>query len=402
MRVLLIDVNCKYSSTGKIVYDLFNRLKADGHEAAICYGRGELIDEEGIFKFGFDLETKFHALLTRVTGLTGCFSFFSTARLIKFIEKYKPDIIHIHELHAYFVNIVPLIEYFKKNAIPIIWTFHCEYMYTGNCGVTYDCTRFMIGCGKCPDLKRYPKTLIFDFTHHMWKKKKEMFDTLEDLIIVTPSRWLADRTKMSFLKGKKIQSIHNGIDTDIFKPCMSQDKLKQKLRIKEDRIVVSVASHIMSDSNKGAKHILQIAENMKEDRIHFILVGSDKNKIEKRNNITILPAISEPEKLAKLYSGADMFLICSQNENFPTTCLEAQCCGTPVCGFDVGGVRETIIGESFLCDYGDLSELEKKLIQLVDLKRKGKFQWLNEESSLQYGKNSMLNSYVSLYKNVSK
>ena len=99
MRVLLIDVNCKYSSTGKIVYDLFQYINATDDEAAVCYGRGEVINEPGIYKFGLDLETKLHAFLTRITGLTGCFSFFSTKRLIDYIEKFKPDVVHIHELH---------------------------------------------------------------------------------------------------------------------------------------------------------------------------------------------------------------------------------------------------------------------------------------------------------------
>ena len=156
MRVLLIDVNCKYSSTGQIVYDLFRRLNEDGHDAAVCYGRGELIKETGIYKFGIDWETRIHAALARITGLNGYYSFFSTLRLIKFIEKYKPDVIHIHELHAYFVNIKMLVEYIKKKKIKIVWTFHCEYMYTGKCGHAHDCLRFLEGCGNCPLVRDYP------------------------------------------------------------------------------------------------------------------------------------------------------------------------------------------------------------------------------------------------------
>ncbi|MCF0127039.1 MAG: glycosyltransferase, partial [Pseudobutyrivibrio sp.] len=131
MRVLLIDVNCKYSSTGKIVYNLCQFLNAHGHEAAVAYGRGEEIDEPGIFKFGIDNETRMHALLARITGYNGRFSPKSTARLLDFIEEFNPDVIHIHELHAYFVNHRELLEYIKSKHIPVVWTFHCEYMYTG-------------------------------------------------------------------------------------------------------------------------------------------------------------------------------------------------------------------------------------------------------------------------------
>ena len=357
MRVLLIDVNCKYSSTGKIVYDLFQYINATDDEAAVCYGRGEVINEPGIYKFGLDLETKLHAFLTRITGLTGCFSFFSTKRLIDYIEKFKPDVVHIHELHGYFVNIKSLISYLNKKKIPIVWTFHCEFMYTGKCGVAYDCTRYTKGCGKCPYLKSYPKTLFFDFTHLMWKQKKKIFDDTKSIIIATPSVWLANRTKLSFLKNKRIEIIHNGIDTSVFKPCISPDDIKQQYGIKEDKLVLSVASHIMSDCNKGARHILKAADALKNKNIHFMIVGSEDSEIVQKGNVTILPAIRDQQFLARLYSAADAFLICSEKENFPTTCIEAQCCGTPVCGFDVGGVRETVVGNACLCEYGDFDGL---------------------------------------------
>ena len=152
-RVLLIDVNCKNSSTGKIVYDLYQNLRADGREAAICYGRGPLVEGDNIFKFGIDTETKIHAGLARLTGYNGCFSPKSTKRLIEYIDQFNPDLIHIHELHAYFVNIKPLIEHIKKKGIPVVWTFHCEYMYTGKCGYAYECSNFQQSCGNCPAVK---------------------------------------------------------------------------------------------------------------------------------------------------------------------------------------------------------------------------------------------------------
>ena len=187
MKVLLIDVNCKYSSTGKIVYDLFRKLKVEGHEAAVCYGRGEVIREEGIYKFGLDWETRIHAGLARITGLNGYFSPISTKRLIRFIEKFQPDVIHIHELHAYFVNLKPLINYIKLKKIKVVWTFHCEYMYTGKCGHAYECLNFQKGCGDCPAVKDYPKSLFFDKTRKMLKDKKELLGDL-DFTIVTPSQ----------------------------------------------------------------------------------------------------------------------------------------------------------------------------------------------------------------------
>lgn len=270
-RVLLIDVNCKNSSTGKIVYDLYSSLRSDGRRAMVCYGRGDLIEEEDIYKFGLDWETSIHAGLARITGYNGCFSAISTRRLIKKIVEFQPDLIHIHELHAYFVNIRPLLEYIKKENIQLIWTFHCEYMYTGKCGHAYDCLRFQEGCGNCPAVKEYPKSLLFDKTSQMLEMKKEILKDFE-FTIVTPSQWLADRVKMSFLKGKRIKVIHNGIDTSVFHP-VDPGNLRNELKIPYDyKIVLALAPDIMSEA-KGGRWILKLADMMKNEKVFFILVG---------------------------------------------------------------------------------------------------------------------------------
>ena len=186
MRVLLIDVNCKYSSTGKIVYDLYTHINNNGDVAAICYGRGPLVKEKNIYKFGLDWETYLHALLTRITGYTGCFSYFSTKRLISFIEKFQPDVVHIHELHAYFVNITMLIEYLKKKNINTIMTLHCEFIYTGKCGHAFECEKWKTECERCQHLQYYPKTLFFDHTNKMFKKKEILFKEWKELKVITP------------------------------------------------------------------------------------------------------------------------------------------------------------------------------------------------------------------------
>lgn len=275
-RVLLIDVNCKFSSTGKIVYNLFKGLKEDGREAAICYGRGDEIHEEGIYKFGLDWETNIHAGLARITGYNGCFSPLSTKRLIAYIEEFQPDVIHIHELHAYFVNIKPLLAYIKKRKIKVVWTFHCEYMYTGKCGHAYSCTNFMHGCGKCPAVHEYPKSLFIDRTKQMFSMKRKAMNGL-DVEIVAPSEWLAKRVKMSFLQDVNISIIHNGIDTNIFKE-QNIKSLRNELKIpSENQVVLAVAPDIMSES-KGGKWVLKLAESMKDKPITFILIGARKSR----------------------------------------------------------------------------------------------------------------------------
>ena len=272
-KILLIDVNCKNSSTGKIVYDLYKNIRGDGRRAAICYGRGEVISEDDIYKFGLDWETNIHAGLARITGYNGYFSPISTRRLIQFIEQYQPDLIHIHELHAYFVNLKPLITYIKKKKIPVVWTFHCEYMYTGKCGYAYECSNFQKECGHCPAVKDYPKSLWFDKTKQMLRMKKELLKDL-DMTIVTPSKWLADRAALSFLKDRLITVIHNGIDTKVFRPVDSTE-LREKLKIPAgNKIVLAVAPDIMSE-RKGGQWVMRLAEMMRNERITFVLVGRE-------------------------------------------------------------------------------------------------------------------------------
>ena len=340
MRVLQIDVNCKSGSTGKIAYDLHTQLIKDGHTSAVCYGRGEKIDEPNIYKFGYDLETKIHAALTRVTGLTGCYSYFSTKRLLRFMRAFKPDVVHIHELHAYFVNLKPVIRYLKEKKIKTIWTFHCEFMYTGKCGYAYECENWKTECGKCPHLKDYPKSFFFDFTKRMFRDKKNLMTDFESLTIITPSQWLADRVKQSFLGNKNIHVIHNGVDTEnVFYP-RNFEHLKKRHHLTDEKIILAVAPDLMSD-RKGGKYVVELAKMMKDENVKFILIGVEDLSKKFPDNVIALCRTDNQVELAEYYSMADVFVICSERENFPTTCVEALCCGTSICGFDIGGTKET-------------------------------------------------------------
>ena len=360
MRILLIDVNCKYSSTGKIVYDLYNNLTACGHEAAICYGRGPRIVEGNIYKFGLDWETNLHAVLARTTGYNGCFSYFSTKRVIDYIEQFKPDLIHIHELHAYFVNVVQLIEFIKKKRIPVVWTFHCEYMYTGKCGYAYECTNWLNGCGNCKAIKDYPKSLWFDQTMKMLADKKRVLTDYR-FTIVTPSQWLAERTRQTFLKNNKIIVINNGIDTQtIFFPRKRTTKFPS---LEGKKVILSVAPNIM-DERKGGKYVLELGEKLKDSNVIFVMIGTDETK-QYSENIYFVERTKNQVELAEWYSMADAFLICSTMENFPTTCLEALSCGTPVIGFNCGGTPETApfpFGQ--FVSLGDYESLKKIVLNL--------------------------------------
>lgn len=395
MKVLLIDVNCKNSSTGNIVYNLYSYLNSTGNDAAICYGRGPRIKEKNIFKFGLDIETYLHAFLTRITGFTGCFSFFSTKRLIMYIRKYKPDVVHIHELHAYFVNIKPLISYLKKNRIKTIMTLHCEFIYTGKCGHSIECEQWKTECKNCPHLHEYVSTIWFDHTNYMFKQKKKLLENFDGLSIITPSEWLGKRVNESFLKNKPLKIIHNGIDTSVFFP-RKREHLRSKLGIgKAEKVVLSVAPHLMT-KEKGGLIVREIAARFKNKNVRFIMVGVDGVRCEYESNLIISGPIYDKNLLAEYYSLADVFLICSERENFPTTCIEAQCCGTPIYGFDTGGTRETCISEYNLVGYDDIDALE---IAILDspVKSKSTVDQLSGVARMKYSFDYFCKQTVSCY-----
>ena len=386
MKILLIDVNYKSGSTGKIVYDLKQELEKEGHKVLVCYGRGKKIEEKSVIKFADNIETLIHAFLSRLIGLMGYFSYFSTRRLIKEIEKFKPDVVHIHETHSYFLNHLPLIEYLKKKNIKTVWTFHCEYMYTGNCGHAYYCEKWKSICKNCPDIRRYPKSLFFDFTHKMFLGKKKAFEDFNNLTIVTPSQWLKDRVKESFCKEKRVEVIHNGVNIEIFKP-RDFSHLKKKHNIGNKKVILSVAPDIMSD-RKGGKWVVKLAEECLNLDYIFILIGVENINEKFPSNVIALGRTENQIELAEYYSLADIFVICSEKETFSMTCAEAISCGTPVIGFK-SGAPETIFTDSIFVNYGDIESLKEKII-------KNKFN-KNNKNNHKYSNTRMCQEYCNLY-----
>jgi putative colanic acid biosynthesis glycosyltransferase len=396
MKIAIIDVNYSKSSTGKIVKDLKSNFESRGNDVLACFGRGEPIVEASVVKISNDIETFIHAGLTRLTGYTGGFSYFSTKKLITQLERFKPDVVHLHELHGYYVDLYEIIDWLIQSNIPVIWTFHCEFMYTGKCGYAYDCNKWKTGCGKCPSLKEYPASYT-DKTASMYIKKKEIFKNFFNLKIVTPSDWLLGRVKDSFLGDKYSTVIYNGIDTkDVFYPRISIPSKLQEIDLSKPT-VLSVAPNILEE-RKGGEWVIKLAQRFSSN-FNFILVGVNDFSRKYPNNVYCFARTSDQSELAEFYSVADLFLICSKRENFPTTCLESLACGTPIIGFDEGGTSETAPApHGKFVEYGNLDKLENvirshfdKLDMLADAESCRNFAVRN------YAKEVMAENYLKLY-----
>ncbi|MEH0093536.1 glycosyltransferase [Vibrio metschnikovii] len=393
MKVLLIDVNYQHSSTGKIVHDLAHELINSGHQSRVLFGRGDKINNNIATRIASTWEVYFHALMTRLTGLVGVFSYFATKKVISEIKKFQPDVVHLHELHGYYLNYSEIIHFLKESNIPVVWTFHCEFAYTGKCGYAYDCEKWKTECSSCPQIKEYPTSLHFDFTRHMFNKKKNDFSGFRLLTIVTPSSWLAQRVKQSFLSQHDVRVIHNGIDTDtVFYPRFLDKDHNQK-------VVLAVAPDIMSE-RKGGEWVLELAQRF-DQSVKFILVGVVGSVPDLPKNVVAIERTTNQDELANYYSQADLFLICSKRENFPTTCLEAISCGTPVVGFDEGGTAETAPGNlGSFAPFGDLDALELVINDyffghsLIDASL------CRPYAESHYSKQAMCKAYLDLYSQV--
>ena len=364
MKVLYIDVNCKNSSTGQIVYSLFSKCKENGIDAAICYGRGPKIKEKGIYKFGLDIETYFHAFMTRITGYTGCFSFFSTRRLLRYIRKFNPDVVHIHELHAYFVNIKPLLKYLRKNNIKAIFTNHCDFLFTGKCGVAYPCTKYIKGCGACPKKSDYPKSAIFDKTSKMWEAKKLLFERLpqSNVVMTGPSKFIVNRLSNTFLSKFRREVIPNFVDKSFrINSEFDQVCFKKDYNLPLDKkIVLMVASNALSDL-KGGYSFIKLANEMKDTDLYFVLIGANINN--RPSNCLTLDSVSDKEIISKFYNIAYCSLILSSYESFSLVAAESQCCGSPVLFFDVGGIKETVVDDSSIpVEYDNFGKIKNAIV----------------------------------------
>ena len=363
MKIALIDVNYGLGSTGKIVEALNKGLTQRGHSVRAYFGRSGDANIAGVHKISNIVEVSIHAFLSRVTGIMDYYSPIATLRLVKKLREFGPDVVHLHDLHGYFLNIGMLMTFLKVSNIPVLWTFHCEYMYTGRCGYALECDRWKTHCHNCPSLRSYPRSLFFDFSRAMFNQKKLLFSNFKKLHITVPSKWLLNRVKQSIVSHIPASVIHNGVDISVFRP-QGTDTLKKKLGITNEFVVLTVGSNVFSDI-KGGHWILELAERNYKNDIVFIVIGADSIPPAVADNVIIIGGISDQDILAAYYSLADILLLPSQKETFSMVCAESLACGTPVIGFDSGAPKE-VAPDSFgiFIPYGDINSLNNLLLKV--------------------------------------
>lgn len=343
MKILMINEECGTGSTGRICTDIAAALESDGNDVKIAFGRNADIVPAKYNKYavriGNDIDLKIHGLITRAFDATGFGSIRATRRFIQWIYQFNPDIIHLHNLHGYYINIDLLFSCLKQLNKPVVWTLHDVWPFTGHSAYcdAVGCSKWKNGCENCPQMKVYPKSYV-DRSKRNWERKRNIFCGVTNLTIVTPSKWLAELVEDSFLNEYPVKVINNGIDTGKFHKVNTH--LRSDLRLQRKKILLSVAT-VWNDL-KGLSDFERLADLLGEN-YKIILVGGMTNSQEKElpESILHIRRTQDVNEMVELYNTADIYLNLTYCDTYPTVNLEAASCGTPVITYAVGGSTES-------------------------------------------------------------
>lgn len=348
------------TSTGRIMQEIGELAMQHGWESYIAYSYGR----DGIkpcrsklVPVGNRWSVVWHGIVTRLFDRHGLSSDEATRGFIRQIEELNPDIIHIHNIHGYFLNYRILFEFLSRYGKPVIWTVHDCWLYTGHCYYySYiGCNKWQIGCRHCPQKKEFPTSWLLDRSERNFLDKKAAFTSMpkERLTIVPVSEWIKGEMEHSFLKGYDMRVIHNGINLEVFN-IYDTGEVKNRYQLGGKHILLGVAS--IWSREKGLDDFIELAAMLDKDET-LVLVGVDA-ALQKRlpHNIIGIKRTENIRQLAELYAAADVFVNPTWQDNYPTVNLEAIACGTPVVTYRTGGSIEAVTEHTgFVVEQGDVT-----------------------------------------------
>ena len=363
-KLLQIAVSVNSGSVGRIAEQIGETVMRRGWESYIAYARVCNQSKSKTIKIGNKLELYWHGIMTRLFDRHCLHSTKATKKLIQQIKEISPDIIQLHHIHGYFLNMRVLFDYLSSVNIPIIWVFHDCWSMTGHCShFEYaKCDRWKTGCYDCPEKKSYPTSLLIDRSRKNYIEKRELFTSVNNMTIVPVSNWLRGVVKESFLGKYDVEVIHNGIDISIFQPLQSD--IKKRYGISDKNVVLGVASPW--GSRKGLEDFTKLSSYLLNDKYQIVLIGLSEDQIKRLPDGVIgLIRTESVEELAKWYSVADVFVNPTYEDTYPTTNLESISCGTPVVTYRTGGSPESITcATGRVVEKGDIAGLAKAIEEL--------------------------------------
>ncbi len=370
MKILFVSAIWGGGGPGGVVKDLYAYMEARGEECWFAYARRSVPDSVRSIRIGSTLTVAGHIVKALCLDSNGFHSAAATRRFIRAVGELKPDLINLHNIIGFSLHVGVLFEYLKRTGIPVVWTVHDCWPFTGHCTYFDDvgCDKWRDSCGGCPARMQYPHSLFFDFSRRNLQIKKRLFSNVGSLSLVTPSAWLAGIMRDSFLKSYPIRVINNGIDLEVFRPVDSD--LRRRYGLENRTVVLGVA--IVWALRKGLDAFVRLSDMLDPEKYRVVLIGITKHQKRRLpDRILALPRTRDAQELARWYSAADVFVNPTLADNYPTVNLEALACGTPVVTYDTGGSGEMIApGSGTVVRKGDLHAL-RDAIESCTLKRSG-------------------------------
>ena len=365
MKYLFINSVYGVRSTGKIIAEQCHMLQAKGHQCAAAYGR-ETADDPDVrqIRIGKRADYLVHAVLSRIFDLHGLCSKRATKVFLKQVETDLPDVIWIHNLHGYYINFEILFRWLKDHPqIKVYWTLHDCWAFTGHCAyfTMAGCDRWKSGCSHCTQLHTYPKTCGFDHVKRNYLKKREAFTGMENLELITPSRWLADLTRESFLAEYPVCVIHNSIDREVFRPTESD--FRKRYGLENVYLVLGVA--VGWEETKGLQDMLKLRQQLSDQYVICLVGATDRQTASFPRGVIGINGTADQRELAAIYTAADVFVNPTHQDNYPTVNLEAGACGTPVITYNVGGSPESVPPENVVPE-NDIAAMALRIMQICE------------------------------------
>jgi glycosyltransferase involved in cell wall biosynthesis len=392
------------TSTGRIMQEIGELAIANGWDSYIAYSGGR----DGVkpcrsklIPVGGKLSVALHGIWTRLTDRHGLASVIATKRFVRKIKELQPDIIHIHNIHGYFLNYKVLFEYLSAANIPVVWTVHDCWLYTGHCYhyAGAGCDKWKTGCGGCTQRKAFPASYFADRSRQNFLDKRAAFMSVKDLTIVTVSDWMKEEMSCSFLKDCRFEVIHNGIDLDVFDVQPDDKALREKYGLADRKIILGLAS--IWSKEKGWDDFLEMSGMLDEDEV-IVMVGVSEDQMKRLpSNIVGIRRTENLTQLAELYSAAAAFVNPTWQDNYPTVNLEAMACGTPVVTYRTGGSVEAVTEKTgFVVEQGDVKGLLEAVRRIAE---RGKVQYTADcraYALANFRKEERYADYLKLYENI--
>lgn len=400
----VFQINCgENGSIGQIMTAIENALDTRADQSYVFYGLGKKSTIPNHKKITLKYENGINKRINYISGYRFGFAPIATFRLLLAIELNQPDIVHIHCVNGYMLNVYQLIAYITKRNIPLVVTNHCEMFYTGNCDHSYDCMKWAGGCGGCEYLRNYLGPFRVDRTAQSWKKMYASYKNIDNVAITSVSKWVYERSIESPITNRFFNTIiENGIDLDNYD--FDQGYLREladRYKIEEDKKhVLFVTAHFKNDAldNKGGYYFVKLAEQfIHDDSLRFVIVGSTGEETCFPPNVINIGRVEDRKELMGLYCLASISIVLSRRETFSMPCVESLCAGTPVVGFKSNGPESISLEQySEFCEYGKLEELKRLLEKWITYK-------MNHTSEIirtardKYNSEIMTHKYLDLY-----